>query len=357
MEYPINSKFDARIEALPSDIYTILSQIDQIKGHWQGRVELGPQILGRLKKHALVTSAGSSTRIEGAQISDEEVRELVDGLKVTHISERDKSEVQGYIDAANFIFDHYKDIQITENHFKEIHQILLGYSKKDVNHRGQYKHLPNDVVARDANGEVIGVVFKTLSPLETPAAMESLTSWARQTLAAQKYHPLLVTASFVVEFLRIHPFIDGNGRTSRLLTTLLMLKSGFEYTPYVSMEKIIEDDKAEYYIALRASQNTFDTNNESIEAWTRFFLQACLKQAKLADDIVTGKNLSALLSKTQYEIYEIVSKLDEFAVKDIVEKTDIPRPTIRQTLDKLLKLGVIERLGTGRGARYCITRY
>ena len=356
MAYPINDNLNGRIESLPKDIYPMLSQIDQLKGQWNGKVGLSPQILNRLKRYALVTSAGASTRIEGAEMSDDEVRELVDGLRVTKIRERDREEVQGYIDAAKFIFDHYNDIQLTENHLKEIHQILLGYSTKDLRHRGEYKHLSNDVVARDADGQIVGVVFKTMSPLETPMAMEHLLSWAREAFKVRSYHPLLITASFVVEFLRIHPFVDGNGRLSRLITTLLMLKNGFEYVPYASMEKIIEDNKAEYYVALRKSQSTFGTNNESIEAWTRFFLNVCLAQAREINDVVSGDSLELILSKAQYEVYKIATQFEEFSIKDIEENTDIPRPTIRQAIDRLYKLDVVEPLGAGRATRYRFTK-
>lgn len=355
MTYPNSTIFDTRIDALPSDIYAVLSKIDQLKGHWSGRVNLSPQTLSRLKKYALVTSAGASTRIEGAVLSDDEVRDLIDGLKITNISERDTEEVRGYIDAANFIFDHYDDIQLTENHLKEIHQKLLGHSSKDVSHRGEYKHMPNDVVAKDNKGQTIGIVFKTMPPLETPMAMEELMAWTRNAINEQKYHPLLIIANFIVEFLRIHPFIDGNGRTSRLLTTLLMLKTDFEYVPYVSMEKIIEDNKADYYIALRQSQNTFATDNETIESWTRFFLDVCLKQAQEAYDIVAGENLSSILSKSQNEVYLIAKNFTEFAIKDIEQNTDIPRPTIRQAVDKLKSMGIIEAIGAGRGTRYKFT--
>lgn len=352
MQYPIMSNYDARIESLPKEVYLTLSEIDQLKGRWSGGAGLGPQVLKRLKKHALVTSASASTRIEGARLSDDEVRNLVDGLKTAKMRERDKAEVKGYIDATNFIFDNFNDIELTENHLKEIHQILLKYSDKDLRHRGQYKHMPNDVVARNSSGEIVGIVFKTLSPLKTPAAMESLLSWLRQSFNDQKYHPLLITACFIVEFLRIHPFLDGNGRTSRLMTNLLMLKSGFDYVPYISMEKLIEDSKAEYYIALRKSQNTFGTNHESITDWTQFFLNICLKQAQEADTLVSGESLEVILSNSQFEVYQIAKSLEEFSIKDIESRTSIPRPTIRQAVDKLRTLNIIEILGSGRGTYY-----
>ena len=354
MTYPINkdTKFNKRIDALPRDIYTLLSQIDQLKGRWVGGVGFSSQILGRLKKFALVTSAGASTRIEGSQMSDEEVRRLVDGLKVTTLRERDAEEVKGYVDAWNFIHDNYQDIELTENHIKEIHQILLKYSSRDASHRGEYKHMPNDVVAKNQDGQVVGVVFKTMPPLQTPFAMEELVAWLNYAAESQQYHPLLIVASFVVEFLRIHPFIDGNGRMSRLLTDLLMLKNDFSYIDYVSMERIIEEEKADYYIALRKSQNTFDSDAESIEDWTRFFLSVCLEQAKRANSLISEESLQTHLSKSQLEVYQIAASLGEFAIRDIEARTQIPRPTIKQAIEKLLSLSIIEAYGAGRSTRY-----
>lgn len=348
------NKLDQRIDRLPKSVFVTLSQIDQLKGRWNGGVGLGVQMLDRLRQSALITSAGASTRIEGAQMSDDEVRALVNGLNITRLRERDKEEVQGYLDAARFIQDNFRDIELSENHLKQIHQILLGYSTKDVRHRGEYKRMPNDVVARDAQGREVGVVFKTMSPLETPMAMEKLFSWLNRALQRGDTHPLLIVAGFVVEFLSIHPFIDGNGRMSRLMTDLLMLKSGFSYVPYVSMERIIENDKAEYYVALRKSQQTLGTEVEDIRAWTKFFLNTCLLQAQEAERLISQDNLENVLSRSQYEVYQIAMELGEFAVRDIEARTEIPRPTIRQALERLEALGVVETRGAGRGARYVI---
>ena len=346
------AKFYQRIQKMPQSIYPILSSIDQLKGQWQGGTGLSPQILNRLRQSALITSAGASTRIEGSVMTDDEVRSLMQGLNITKMRDRDREEVQGYIDASNFIQENFANINLSENHFKQIHQILLGHSSKDYSHRGEYKHLPNDVVARDASGQEVGVVFRTLTPFETPLAMSSLVNWLNDVFSRQDIHPLIIIGSFVVEFLRIHPFVDGNGRMSRLLTDLLMLKSGFTYTPYVSLEKIIEDTKTDYYLALRSSQATFDTADENINDWIQYFLQICETQARSAAAIISHDNMETLLSATQYKVYEKATQLGEFAVRDLEFLLDVPRPTIRQALEKLEGMGVIESLGAGRGARY-----
>lgn len=150
----------------------------------------------------------------------------------------------------------WRESSPSENHIKQLHSVLLKFSSKDKAHRGGYKKLSNNVVAFDASGKEIGVVFETASPFETPLAMEKLVSWLNRTIEDKTIHPLLVIAVFVVSFQAIHPFQDGNGRLSRILTTLLLLRFGYEYVPYISLESILEDNKDSYYKALRQTQKT-----------------------------------------------------------------------------------------------------
>jgi Fic family protein len=205
---------------------------------------------------------------------------------------------------------------------------------------------------KDATGKVISVLFETAPAYLTPKQTQELIEWTQSALLENMYHPLLVIANFIVEFLKIHPFQDGNGRLSRVLTNLLLLQTGFAYMPYVSLEKLIEDNKSEYYIALRASQTTFDTSKETVEPWMIFFLSVCKQQAEQAIGLLSGENLERTLSPNQLLVWQYVQSVDEATIRDAAEATGVARPTVRQAFERLLELKLIERFGLGRSTRY-----
>lgn len=204
----------------------------------------------------------------------------------------------------------------------------------------------------DEAGQSVGILFDTAPAYLTPGQMHDLVEWMQKALSENKYHPLLVIGNFLVEFLKIHPFTDGNGRLSRVLTNLLLLQAGYSYTPYVSHEKLVEDNKPDYYIALRRSQKTMGTENENIIYWLDFFLDIVLKQSQMAVELLSKENIEKILSEKQLIVWQYIEKADETSTGDIVKKTKIARPTVKQTLDVLIKLKKIERIGLGRSARY-----
>ena len=233
---------------LGPDLVRLVAEIDEFKGRWEALRTLSPDRLGALRKVAIIESIGSSTRIEGAKLSDAEVEDLLSrAISMQSFRTRDEQEVAGYAEAMDLVFEAYADMRLTENHIRQLHQRLLRHSDKDERHRGSYKTLSNNVVAFDGAGREIGVVFETTSPFDTPREMESLVAWARKALDEEAMHPLLIIAVFVVMFLAIHPFQDGNGRLSRVLTTLLLLRADYAYVPYASLERVIEDNKDLYY--------------------------------------------------------------------------------------------------------------
>ena len=182
--------------------------------------------------------------------------------------------------------------------------------------------------------------------------MQELVDWTKKTLAEDRIHPLLVIGNFIVEFLNIHPFQDGNGRLSRILANFLLLKEGYSYMPYISHEKLIEDNKNDYYIALRGSQKTFGKAEESIIVWLDFFLTILHKQSEMALDLLSSEQAEKLLSQKQLNVWNYLLETDEAAPLEIAEKTKVARPTINQALTKLLKMKKIEKIGSGRGTRY-----
>ena len=347
-----NNRFDQRIASIPSEIWSKIAQIDELKGQWVAGARLSPQVLGRLKRSVLITSTGASTRIEGAKLSDEDVEKLMRGIDIQKFTDRDKQEVKGYYELLENIFDSWKNLRFNESAIKHFHKELLKYVKKDEPHRGEYKKIENKVEMIDAAGKSVGTLFNTTPAYLTSKETQELVDWTQEALMEKKYHPLLVAGNFLVEFLQIHPFQDGNGRLSRVLTNLILLKEGYLHMPYVSHEKLVEDNKPEYYLALRQSQKTFKTDKGTIVPWLDFFLTIFLKQSRMAVELLSKENIEKLLSKKQLSVWQYLQEADEATPGEIAKRAKVARPTVSQALDKLLRLKKVERIGLGRGTRY-----
>lgn len=348
----IKNKFYKRIESIPSSIWLKINKIDELKGQWFAGAKLNPQALNRLKRSVLITSTGASTRIEGAKLSDKEIEKMMRGISIQKFTDRDSQEVKGYYELLENVFNSWEDIKFSENMVKHFHQELLKYVDKDKDHRGEYKKQENKVHMIDKAGNSVGILFDTTPAYLTPKATLELIDWTKEALRDKAYHPLLVIAGFLVEFLNIHPFTDGNGRLSRILTNLFLLNHEYLYIPYVSHEKLIEDNKPEYYLALRQSQKTFDSKNQSILPWLEFFFSILLKQTEKAIKLLSKENIEKLLSPKQLLVWEHLNTVDRATPKEISEATNVARPTINQVLNKLLQLKRIEKIGIGRATRY-----
>lgn len=345
-------RFNARLETIPAEIWTKITQIDELKGRWTGGVHLSPQVLGRLKQSVLITSTGASTRIEGAHLSDEDVEKLMRGVSIQKFQDRDKQEVRGYYELLQNIFEAWKRIRFSEGTIKHLHKELLKFVEKDKRHRGEYKKTENKVHMVDAAGKSVTVLFDTTPAYLTPKEMQELVEWTRETLEKNKIHPLLVIGNFLVEFLLIHPFLDGNGRLSRMLTNLLLLQYGYLYMPYVSHEKLIEDNKADYYMALRKSQRTLKSRREDVVPWLDFFLSVILEQSKRAVALLSKEAIEKLFSPKQLQVLEYFQTTEEVTPGELSKKLQIARPTVNQILTRLLQFKKIERIGLGRSTRY-----
>ena len=348
----ISNNLSKRIENIPAKIVSKIAKIDELKGQWISGARLSPQVLGRLKRSVLITSTGASTRIEGTRLSDEDIEKLMRGINVQKFTNRDKQEVHSYYELLENIFNSWKNLKFNESAIKHFHQELLKYVEKDKNHRGEYKKGENKVQMIDKAGQAIGILFDTTPAYLAPGQMRDLIEWTQKMLNEKKYHPLLIIGSFLVEFLKIHPFSDGNGRLSRVLTNLLLLQAGYLYAPYISHEKLVEDNKPDYYIALRRSQKTIGTIKENIADWLDFFLDIVLKQSQMAVELLSKENIEKILSEKQLIVWQYIEKVKETSTGNIAKNVKIARPTIKQALDVLLKLKRIERIGLGRSARY-----
>jgi Fic family protein len=345
-------RFKKRIP-LSQEIIQKIAQIDELKGLWRGGVKLNPQILDRLRASVIITSTGASTRIEGAKMSDEDVARLLRGLKSRPPKGRDAEEVAGYADLLGRIFDNHETLRLSEGTVFQFHDILLSFSEKDRLHKGKYKTSDNIVVARDEEGKEF-ILFRPTPPYLVKKEMDDVLYWANGELENKQLHPLLVIANFIFEFLAIHPFIDGNGRLSRALTNLLLLKSGYAYVPYVSLEEIIEKDRVEYYLALRKTQKHHKTKHEDISEWVTFLLNTLVKQAELAKSLLGGAQPEQHLSPKQIQVYALFGGDEMLGVKEIFARLGekMPKPTIKQALSRLVEEKLLERAGQGRTTRY-----
>lgn len=346
------NKFDQRLQHITPEILSYIAKIDELKGGWAAGAQLNPVVLDRLKKSVLITSTGASTRIEGAKLSDEDVEKLMRGISIENFSDRDSQEVQGYFELLQNVFNSWQDLSFSESAIKHFHKELLKYTQKDQTHRGDYKKKENKVQMINAAGESIGILFDTLPAYLTPTAMVELTEWIQNSLQEKKYHPLLIIGNFIVEFLQIHPFEDGNGRLSRILTNLFLLKEGYLYMPYVSHEKLVEENKLDYYMALRASQKIIQKGNSDISAWLSFFLKIVLSQSQMAVDLLSADNIEKTLSRNQLAAWQYLQKVIEATPLEISQHAEIARPTVNQVMDKLMRLKKVERIGLGRSTRY-----
>lgn len=334
------------------DILRIIADIDEFRGSWRMIQNLAPERLASLRRVATIESIGSSTRIEGSRLTDSQVEELLSNISRKSFVTRDEQEVAGYAELMDIIFQSYADIVLSENYIKQLHAILLQYSSKDERHRGQYKTLNNHVEAFDTDGNSLGIVFHTVSPFETPLRMQELVYWTRETLADNSLHPLLVIGIFTVVFLQIHPFQDGNGRLSRILTTLLLLKAGYRYVPYSSLESVVEQNKDGYYLALRRTQSTLEDANPNWLPWLRFFLIS-LKAQK--DRLATKIDLATPwqgLTKEAHRIMEYVQQQGRISVSEAEKNLSVPRATLKKRLAELVESGLLIRQGQGRGTWY-----
>ena len=347
----MENRFEKRA-TLSQEILQKITKIDEFKGLWKGSLRLSPQTLGRLKRSVLITSTGASTRIEGSRMSDKEVARLIQGLKSTPPKGRDAQEVAGYADLLVRIFDNWKTLKITEGQILHFHQILLNFSEKDRTHKGKYKTADNMVVMRKEDGTEV-VIFEPTKPYLTKKEMDDVLHWLDGEMKKGETHPLMLIANFIFEFLAIHPFRDGNGRLSRALTTLLLLKFGYTYVPYVSLDEIIEEKKIDYYLALRKTQSKHKTKKEDITPWLNFLLDALIEQIKRAKNIMEEDQPEKLLSEKQLLVYQLF-EVDTLSVSEISRllNESIPMVTLKQALARLVALSLIERIGLGRGSRY-----
>lgn len=336
-------------------LLALLSEIDEFKGAWRALGTLAPERLNALRRVATIESIGSSTRIEGSKLTDREVEQLLALLEIKSFASRDEQEVAGYAEVMETIFHAWTDIPITENHIRQLHRDLLRYSEKDERHRGEYKTISNNVGAFDETGKMIGIVFETASPFDTSRRMAELVTWLNESRELKRLHPLLIVAIFTVVFLEIHPFQDGNGRLSRILTTLLLLQAGYAYVPYSSLESVIEQSKEGYYLALRQTQGTILTDAPHWQPWLLFFLRALQQQVRrLAFKVEREKIALAAMSELAIAILDYARDHGRVTMGNMVQVTGASRNTLKDHFRNLVEKKLILQYGGGRSTWYSL---
>ena len=355
MELEVESEDAPRVASLgiTPEILAGVAELDEFKGAWRALGRIAPDRLVSLRRVATIESVGSSTRIEGARLSDRDVERLLANLEVRCFDTRDEQEVAGYAAVMETVFASADEIDLTENHVRQLHRDLVQLSEKDARHRGEYKKLSNHVEAWNADGERVGVVFETATPFETPRRMRAIVGWTHDALAAGELHPLLVIGVFVVDFLAIHPFQDGNGRLSRILTTLLLLRAGYDYVPYGSLESIVEERKDAYCLALRQTQQTLRSERPDWQPWTLFFLGALLEQKRrLERRLERERIVLGSLPELSMRLLETCRERGRITVAEATRLTGANRNTIKDHLRRLTEAGHLARHGAGRGTWY-----
>lgn len=340
--------------AVTQEMLQLVARIDEFKGRWQALKAIDRDRLTQLRRTATIESIGSSTRIEGSKMTDAQVETLLANIEIQSFTTRDEQEVAGYAKVMDLVFDSWEFLKLDENHLFQLHTALLRFSSKDERHRGQYKSLDNHVAAFDPDGRPLGVVFETSSPFDTPRHMAELLEWHRNSLRNDELHPLLRVGAFVVWFLAIHPFQDGNGRLSRILTALLLLQAGYSHVLYASIERIVEDNKEAYYRALRATQSSFRSAEADWEPWIIFFLQTLAKQCEVLRQKVEDHRVMQIkqLSPFSAEVLQLFEQHSHLTNREIVALTNSNRNTVKRVLGELVKEQLLTVEGQGRSVRY-----
>jgi Fic family protein len=337
------------------DILRKIVEIDTFKWGWNsGGIKIEPEQLKIMKRIATIESIGSSNRIEGNKLNDIDVESVFNNITKKSFQTRDEQEVAGYADLLATIFDNYNDIPLSENYIRQLHKILLCYSTKDERHRGEYKKSSNRVAAFDVEGNEIGTIFETATPFDTPKLMQELVDWTNANFNDGYFHPIIIIGIFVVHFLSIHPFIDGNGRLSRALTIMLLLQNGYNYMPYSSMESIIEANKESYYRALRATQKTIWTDKVNYEPWLTFFISSLQKQKHHLEEKIIKVSVTTKYNKTEESIIALFDKKLSWSVKELAQELNKNNETIKKNVQNLAKKGILEKQGSTKGTYYIL---
>jgi Fic family protein len=335
--------FSENLETIPATTSWYLADLGEARGKQELFTRQAPQRLKVLREHALIESAISSNRIEGVVVDQARIGTIIFGR--SHLRDRNEEEVRGYQKALKSIHEKAKNLPITEETITMLHRLSRG----EIWDAGKYKEKDGDIIERYPDGRE-RVCFKTVSAVETPSYMQELEALWAQCLREQSIHPLIVLATFNFDFLCIHPFRDGNGRVSRLLLLLQSYQLGYEVGRYVSLERLIEQNKERYYETLEQSSRGWHEGKQNPWPYINYLL-SILKMAYKEFEARFGQIKSPRGAKTDL-IEAAVKNFDsEFTLTDLERACPgVSRDMVRRVLRNLQAAGDVECLGRGPGA-------
>lgn len=336
-----------RQELLNKDVINLIASIHEHKGKQELYIEAKPDILDALLETAKIQSTGASNRIEGILTSDERLSELINEKSAPQ--NRNEQEIAGYRDVLASIYDGYESISPRPNVILQLHRDLYAFSASTVG--GRFKHSDNLIEERDESGKRT-IRFRPVSAFETPMAMQELCDTFIAAADQSDIDPLILIPMFILDFLCIHPFNDGNGRMSRLLTLLLLLRAGYMVGKFISIEMIIEKTKETYYEALKASSQNWHEGLNAYEPFVKYYLGVILSAHKeFASRVQFLKHKNILKPERVKAVF--ANKVGKISKKEISEHCpDIGISTIESALASLLKDGFILKVGSGRATAY-----
>lgn len=327
-----------------NEIVNYLSLIHEYKGKQGAYIQQQPQELERLIEIAKVQSTEASNSIEGIRTTETRLRQLMS--ERTAPRNRDEKEIAGYRDALNIIHESFEYIPLTPNYILQLHKILLSHTDSDFG--GSFKNVQNYISATDENGKRF-TLFTPLAPYETPEAMQNICDEYNRAIGEGKVDPLLIIPVFIHDFLCVHPFIDGNGRMSRLLTTLLLYRAGYEVGKYISLEAKIAKSKDSYYASLENSQTGWHEQQDDPTAFVKYLLGTIIAAYRDFDERIN------IISPTSLDTVKkaIDNKLGKFTKRDILELCpSLSASTVERHLKHLTADGYIIKLGAGKSTVY-----
>ena len=329
-----------------AEILNYISQISEYKGRQELYLSQKPAVLDNLVELAIIQSTQSSNEIEGIRTTDSRIKDLVN--KKVAPKNRDEEEIIGYKEVLSTIHESFDYIPINSKIILQLHRDLYKYSNKSIG--GKYKNSQNYISETRKDGETI-VRFRPLDPFETPQAIEKICQEYNREIDKGEINPLILIPIFIHDFLCIHPFNDGNGRMSRLLTTLLLYKLGYVVGRYISLEEKIEKTKTNYYLALEKSGVNWHGNSEDPTFFIKYILAIILAAYRDFEDRVNIFDTKP--SSLDQVLSAIDKKLGKFTKSEIMELAPaISKSSVEKSLKELLEKDIIERHGSGRATYY-----
>ena len=346
---------DARLREIPPaafhDLITAVAEVDEFKGWFEARSLSDVSMLQRLKQQVVKISAAASLRIGGDRPRNGVSRQWRVNSGIRKPDPGDAAHVAGYGELLQAVFHEYRQMQLGEDLILQFHARVLKYSHADQFQRGKYKTI-SDSSRSYLDRKMEPLALRATDPDLAPRAVAAATAWTASRLAASEFHPLLVIAGFILEFLAIRPFAHGNGRVSRILTNLLLLQRGYVHIQYVSLENIIAERWAEYYLGLRRSQANASLPRPDITSWLAAFLETLQIQTRQLKALLVGHADTRQLSANQLRVLNLLERNGEITNRLLRDELGMPKDTAKQVLNRLVALNLVQRRGAGRAVTY-----